>query len=136
MTLLSPKSLSFLIIAVILTTIFSSLSITWADEEAYDEAEAIRRAAETLYNIDKQQKEAARRRWDEKHTSPSGDSGPEGAICCLAIVIVIVAAAVSSSKKKKEQNSPGYSGPRKICPYCGADNRATRKDCWSCNRKF
>lgn len=29
-----------------------------------------------------------------------------------------------------------YAGEHKECPNCGADNRVTRKDCWSCGHEF
>lgn len=71
MTLLSPKSLSFLIIAAILTTIFSNLSITWAFGSTYDpyeeayQAEQFRRAREQLDYEKKRHDELAHRSWQK-----------------------------------------------------------------------
>lgn len=95
---------SFLVVSTFLLALLVGVGNVRGDDAAYDEQEAIRRAAERLNEYDKAQKEAARRRYDDAHSSSSGDSG-SGAACCVGIIIFIVVAVMWNVRNTKEQQA-------------------------------
>jgi len=91
----------FIIVILIITAIsFSSIAIS--DDQAYDEEEAIRRAAKQLDDIDKYEKDQARKRWDATHRSTSDEDEKNVVyICCLCIIFMIIASVKQNKQDKK-----------------------------------
>lgn len=92
----------------VLFVIFNSLNMTWADISGYDREEegrrALKSAQDSLDNIDRQQKELARLRYDEKHGSGHSDDSGVAMVLVVGFFIVIgiaVSIALGSSKKNE-----------------------------------
>lgn len=93
--------IALLILLAVCGVVFCTSHIGFANNAAYDEQEAIRRASQRLDAIDRGQKIAAQRRWDATHNSDSSD----GAWAALIIVVALSVFVVSRKNKCKQNKS-------------------------------
>ncbi len=153
--------LIFFILISFTTQLTGSLEVL-GNDAAYDEQEAVRRAARQLMEIDRAQKEAARKRYDATHSnySSTDDKSCEGVLCCVGLIVVLAIAGAVSAKKQTEQKvlkniesenkkrpldeclaiaeSIGFSceNETKECPACAEKIKIKAKICRYCRKEF
>lgn len=98
------KSMAATVIFLIIGAVAPCVII--ADQAAYDEQEAIRRAAKQLQDIDNYNRKEAKKRADkaerDKHLAKDNDNG-WGGCCCLATIIIIISAMTKGVKEEKDK---------------------------------
>ena len=150
--------LSLVVIIICLFGLFTSPVSVFADSRGYDEAEQIRRAGERLDEIDRNQKEQARQRYDARNGSSSSGSSSNGSDLVVALFMIVVIGVgvyylINAIKKANENNliqerereiqlfkatALGFKidDSSKICPACAETIKLKAAICKHCKKSF
>ena len=150
--------LSLVVIIICLLGLFTGPVAVFADSRGYDEAEQIRRAGERLDEIDRNQKEQARQRYDARQGSSSSGSSSDstgfGGIIVVIVLIIIFWVYLRNKAEKDSENNLIQERERerqlsnvtdlgfniddssKICPACAETIKLKAEICKHCKKSF